>query len=184
MSWRWLPFAMFAIAGVALPFACNRPHNAASHRATASACPSNRPPGSASCLNNRFCDADTQCEAGTNGRCNTLPQIVGMCSDRCTYDECFTDDDCGSGRACLCGVDPLWSASVGNSCVYAECRIDADCADGYQCSLSFAPACGTSPGYACHTSQDTCVDSTDCPSGYPCAFDGTKWACSTCGPDA
>jgi len=177
-------FALVGGAAVVLPFAC-KPRTPANHRALATACPTNRIVNEPLCLGpggpSGTCDADVECDAGTNGRCTLHPEIVG-CLIACTYDQCFTDTDCGPGKACLCGVDPAWSTAEGNVCVHAGCRTDSDCSNGLTCSLSYQAACGAQPAYACHTSQDDCADSSDCSLGA-CMFDGKKWTCTYCGND-
>jgi len=150
-----------------------------------------RPPGST--LGGGFggtsCHADSDCDAGADGRCNSVPRWPLTPAIECTYDRCFTDDDCSPGFACLCWTDYGGDAIRGNQCISAGCRVDADCGEGFQCSLSLAPACGAAR-YACHTSQDECVETSDCaqPNGangsVTCAYNGSRWACVSCGPDS
>jgi hypothetical protein len=153
------------------------------HRASASACPTTRPPGQPGPASpSDMCATDADCTKGTNGRCagNIITPNV------CSYDECATDADCGTARVCACRNPASYGA---NTCEHGDCRVDADCGPGSYCSPSGVTAnqaCLSSLGpgsigYFCHTPQDTCVDDADCPQmpdTQICVFDGTKrWTC-------
>ena len=144
------------------------------------------------------CLRDSDCTAGTNGRC-----FLGRraCMTSCEYDTCFNDSDCADNQPCNCRALPEdWSA---NSCVTgSNCRVDADCgACGYcspsqvnvlcfcmtaaLCPPSGGPGvCGDACGHAyfCHTAQDTCFDDSDCTSGGTCNYDWLvqAWSCEWC----
>jgi hypothetical protein len=144
------------------------PHPAILHRETAEVCPHERPPGRRGPATDG-CKADSECTQGKNGRCNGHGGGHAIAVNECDYDACFTDADCGSGSLCLCGTS-------GNWCARALCRTDADCGEGGACSSSEG-------SYACHTADDACVNTDDCPrqSGYSteCAYSAElgHWAC-------
>lgn len=155
------------------------------------------------------CLKDSDCTAGSNGRCTASPGPA--CQTFCTYDDCRDDSDCESGGACLCRTSstapgPNQCAAPGPSC-----RVDADCGKGDFCSPSligtqcicndesFCPkgpsgcsvngvevpcscsgTCGH--GYFCHTSEDKCLDDSDCAPHQTCNFDlaGKRWLCTGC----
>jgi hypothetical protein len=179
------------------------------HRAAGSTCSEQRAPGSVSipdaCYINPIatisCVQDSDCTAGTNGRCVSGGPIA--CHAGCSYDACFSDSDCPSDQLCECRsvafAGANWCIAGGN------CRIDADCSPGSFCSPSLidkiscvcpSPAlcgpdnnpssagiqlCGNScgQGYFCHTPQDSCIDDSDCGSPGSCAYDqlDQRWAC-------
>src|SRR5439155_1737546 len=143
------------------------------HRATAVACPSDRPPGTCAADAGTgvpdaglYCGKDTDCASGTNGRCLPGGRLAGCL---CSYDTCATDADCAQmGGPCECRpstqgiVAPTTTA--GNVCKAGNCRVDADCGSGGYCSPSLG-SCGNYGGvvgYYCHTTRDTCVDDADC----------------------
>ncbi len=154
------------------------------HRATGASCPTTRGPGSApgnSACAPSCCSSDSECDAGTNGRCNLV--AGGFAGSSCSYDECFSDSDCPSGAPCLCRSSP----SDNNACAQVgNCVIDSNCGPGGYCSPP-SPTCDA-VSYHCHTAQDTCINDTDCP-GYDagpgpalaaCAYDvqAQHWACT------
>jgi len=147
------------------------------------------------------CVSDLQCVPQnafqTEGRCGQVIRGAGQGLDscpstceRCTYDTCHADSDCVSTAAsglgiCDCRETPdhgLDNASHANPnyCVYGNnCRVDTDCKTGLPyCSPSADPNCGNFAGYFCHTSDDECVDNSDCSSGV-CAWMATAkhWLC-------
>ena len=155
------------------------------HRPTAAACTGDRPAGGCTFgspdLGGANCNADSNCAFAPSGRC-TSTRVGCMC----TYDDCSTDADCAAGTLCSCR-GTLGDRPAGtNRCVTSNCRVDADCgANGY-CSPSLDPSCGTYIGVSewfCHTSQDTCINDSDCPStGGVTPFCGYKpeighWSC-------
>ena len=188
-------------------------HTPMNHRAASSTCPAQRGPGSvsvdSSCYSNSIanisCVRDSDCTAGTNGRCDSGGPIA--CQAGCSYDTCFSDADCPSNQPCECRQTD--SDSAVNTCeTGGNCRIDADCGQGGYCSPSqvnnfcFCPSpalcgpddgycspgpcsCGDScgHGYFCHTPTDTCVDDSDC-GGGTCNFDtvANRWSCAVCWP--
>jgi len=80
----------------------------------------------------------------------------------CSYDTCTQDTDCQTGQTCACHGSPY--NDFGNTCVTGNCRTDADCGVGNYCSPT-APAggwCGEVASYYCHTSNDLCVNDSDC----------------------
>jgi hypothetical protein len=133
-----------------------------------------------------MCNADSQCTAGTNGRC------VGNGHDgcSCSYDTCSTDADCPSGQLCDCRDLWHYGSNGPNSCLPSNCRVDADCGPGGYCSPSLDSGCGLYlgvTGWFCHTAHDTCVNDSECAGldggfGAPfCAYhpEAGHWACST-----
>jgi hypothetical protein len=68
------------------------------HRAVATACPSQRGPGICIACTGR-CATDSQCNSGTNGRCDTGGKFA---LSSCSYDECVGDSACPSGTPCVC----------------------------------------------------------------------------------
>jgi hypothetical protein len=164
------------------------------HRPTPVACSTTRGPGmtsDAGAFDASFpgqCDTDSQCTAGTNGRCLKLGDVSG---GTCTYDACATDSQCGTGKVCVCGTSAGSDGRTANQCVVSNCEVDSDCGpDGY-CSPTESMGCGASGvvGYFCHTAADECTNDGDCagattdggprPGGGYCAWDGTssKWTC-------
>jgi hypothetical protein len=148
------------------------------HRATATACPTDRPPGHVEPASTGACAKDADCTTGKNGRC-----WGGLVPNTCTYDECTADADCPSA-VCDCRND----AHLGqpNVCFKGNCRTDADCKGDY-CSPSAVHVgfdCIGVPigswGYFCHTATDECVDDADCgAAGKQCIFDVevVHWKC-------
>lgn len=147
-------------------------HAPDAHRATATPCPSERPPTVCAHAeagtpppNGGECNVDSDCTAGRNGRCNVAAPFSGICSF-CSYDQCFSDTDCPGETLCECRTG-YYEA---NTCRVASCHVDADCGERGYCSNSVVPLCPSggapptfSEGYFCHTSQDTCFDDDDCP---------------------
>jgi hypothetical protein len=148
----------------------------------------------------RLCDSDTDCTAGTNGRCNLEAAPFSTCATNCSYDACQSDSDCPDNQPCDCRGAATSAAA--NSCLTGgNCRVDSDCGPGGFCSPSqvdnfcFCPspalcaadaglscfadgvatscACGDSCGhsYYCHTHDDTCVDDADCTGDGTCNYD-------------
>ena len=120
-------------------------------RPTATACsrPMPRPVGNASSDGGAGatidCTLDSECTAGTGGRCSELRSTVWFGSKslgtRCTYDACTTDDECGSG---VCGCDLGFAGQ--NVCLpQGNCRVDSECPQGQVCSFS-SPFVLNSPG--------------------------------------
>lgn len=154
-----------------------------SHRAAGAVCPQPRGPGAldTSCAYEAGapggCRSDADCTAGKNGRCLPTPGV--SCAPQCSYDTCFADGDCG-GTPCQCRASP--SDSAANVCLPGNCTLDSDCGQGGFCSPSgLSDACGL--GYYCHTPNDSCTSSSDCPSSEGCNFDShvLAWSCSaTC----
>jgi hypothetical protein len=174
------------------------------HRVSASACTAQRGAGTTiagQCVGGALvtCTQDSDCTAGTNGRC--LESAGPACDLYCSYDACSTDADCASNEVCDCRASP--SSSDPNVCVPADCHTDAECGSSGFCSPSLArgwcacaaaalcgPSDGTcSPGpcecgdscrhaYTCHAADDSCVDDSDC-NGAPCAYDelAHRWTC-------
>lgn len=165
-----------------------------SHRAQASACSAARAPGdSFSPRAGDECTSDSQCTAGSNGRC-----LFYSGNGHCSYDTCTSDADCAEGSACECRPD---GSNVPNFCIPSNCRVDADCGETGYCSRSGVPGAlpawrgeGTGftsifkEGYFCHTESDCCSSAADCEAwdeSHPgaCMF-GTyssksRWWCGT-----
>lgn len=132
------------------------------------------------------CVTSADCADSPNGHCFCVPAYVppedgapntlnGKTS--CSYDRCFADTDCPPLVPCGCG-DPLIPGTP-NACMSASnCAVDADCPSPGFCSPS-------GPGYFCHTPNDTCIDSADCPPAATpqvvsaCVFDADAgvWGC-------
>ncbi len=143
------------------------------------ACPTDRPPGSAGPDAGK-CSKDADCTEGKNGRC-----YGGLLPNACSYDECVTDTDCGTA---VCDCRNTGKIGQPNVCFKGNCRTDTDC-KGQFCSPSATtvtynctgPVLG-SFGYFCHTAQDECVDNEDCASvsfNAQCVFDPdvVHWKC-------
>ena len=126
------------------------------------------------------CTTDSQCTAGTNGRCNESNGGALFCS--CAYDACQHDTDCPTNELCVCHGS-AFATGDGNTCMPGNCRVDSDCgANGY-CSPDHGAGggCGSVTGYYCHTTSDQCVNDSDC-SGQGqdvCAWSDTakRWEC-------
>jgi hypothetical protein len=141
-----------------------------------------------------WCSNDSDCAAGTDGRCTLFPgpSVAEPWPHTCvcTVDTCASDTDCPSAQACACrGV---LSPGSGNECVTSNCRVDSDCGQGGYCSLSgYCSALfsqGPNPkdfvnGYYCHTAGDLCIDDSDCTGQGSCLYSmsDSRWECgSTC----
>lgn len=126
------------------------------------------------------CTMDSQCTAGTDGRCVMLGGPVVSC--QCTYDACMHDGDCATGSTCVCHGSP-YVGGEGNTCVAGNCRVDADCGPSGYCSPAYdTMSCGGLLGYFCHTAGDQCVDDADCQDAGTydyCTYSQTasRWQC-------
>jgi hypothetical protein len=196
------------------------------HRAGGATCPADRAAGTTTSTlcgpdggstlvavpGPRLCGSDTDCTAGTNGRCNLEAAPFTTCATNCSYDACHSDSDCPDNRPCDCRSSGTSPAS--NACLTGgNCRVDSDCGAGGYCSPSqvdnfcFCPspalcpadaglscpadgvpvscACGDSCGHSfyCHTQDDTCLDDADCADGT-CNYDTVNlhWSCAVCWP--
>lgn len=185
------------------------------HRPAGSVCPMQRGPGfpcscaseDASSCTCGACTSDSDCTAGTNGRCETGGPIAYW---TCSYDECFQDSDCEAGVPCECRPSNVSSAA--NECLRgSNCAVDLDCGPGGYCSPSALELCGClstalcgdsggcyaggqevpcacgdacGHGYFCHTPRDTCVNDSDCPPGRSCYYNRLeqRWDCEFCLP--
>ena len=151
------------------------------------------------------CGQDSDCTAGTNGRCGEEGPAAYLI---CSYDQCFADSDCEGGVPCTC----RGTAARPNLCqTGSNCTVDADCGPGGYCSPSLVNnACfcdSTQPcsdaggcsrvngisvpcecgdtcahGYFCHTRCDACVDDSDCGGPATCNYDAVdqRWECNYC----
>ena len=155
------------------------PHN---HRADSNACQGAPAPGNCSFGMGppNACQHDTECTAGSNGRCVLEGGGIAFC--QCSYDTCTSDSQCTMGGPCACHGSAFLTG--GNACVPGNCHVDADCGAGGYCSPSQGEAsCGGLGGYYCHTPNDTCVDDSDCPGGttgpQQCIHRATtgRWEC-------
>jgi hypothetical protein len=155
----------------------------ANHRSSDAECSTPAPAGNCSIVGNLpvGCHSDSDCTAGTNGRCNNGHGGPAGCL--CNYDTCSVDTDCPSSQTCACHGS-AYTDGDGNVCVPGNCRVDADCgAQGY-CSPSVSvTSCGLLAGYYCHTAEDVCVIDADCASqpGAMCMYSTTEsqWECQT-----
>lgn len=158
--------------------ACGSVSNAripANHRAEeGSACPNDRAPAGipASCAPDSGvtprgdCQQDSDCNAGTNGRC---VQLRG-CYMACSYDECFHDSDCAGNVPCQCRGSA--SSTAANIClVNSNCRVDNDCGPGGYCSPSQLDGCIRMCNVPCG-SESHCYEGT---TEVPC------WCGQSCG---
>ncbi len=152
------------------------------HRAVASECSSDRPPGrndgpDAGSSPHNDCTNDSDCTSGRNGRC--VLSTTGMIpSWLCDYDECVSDRDCGPDQICVCGGAGL-PTRLPHACVQSTCRVDADCGPGGFCS----PQAGCfvrQRTYHCHSPSDVCTISADCGARSSCSADstGSTWMCT------
>lgn len=146
------------------------------HRTSDAQCTTTPPAGNCSFGPGLACSTDSDCTAGTNGRCNM--NLGGAAFCRCTYDTCAHDTDCATGSTCACHGAEFHAD--GNECIPGNCRTDADCgADGF-CSPTIG-GCGGLAGYYCHTPSDLCLDDGDCTGSTPqaCEFVTTssRWEC-------
>jgi hypothetical protein len=153
------------------------------HRAMASECTAERPPGSIGAgPDEGACKMDSECMSGDNGRC---VQDIGQPTE-CSYDECALDADCGGSSVCECRNPANHNA---NGCFHGNCVVDADCGPGGYCSpsaVTLSPFCTEgvpigSVGYFCHTKEDECIDDADCgdQGAFACFFNVDKlhYAC-------
>ena len=166
--------------------ACSPTRPATQHRADDTQCQAPRGPGNCSAPSSLVdggaqfqCGTDSDCTAGTNGRCGNGGGPAGCW---CSYDECATDSDCPAGKTCACHGSP-YTYGAGNVCVPGNCRVDSDCGSGGSCSPSAQTLCGDAGsyclGYYCHTPSDECVNDADCASGLTCVYSATAahWTC-------
>jgi len=138
------------------------------HRPAGSICPSARGAGmicdDGSTISANPCAVDSDCAAGTNGRCFSPNGPGGLhCTPTfCSYDGCQSDADCPAKVPCECRASAQDSSP--NSCVTGgNCATDSDCGPGGTCSPgAFMDFCAV-PVYFCHTAGDTCIDDSDCP---------------------
>ena len=128
------------------PTGCSSKNDAripVNHRPVGLMCPQQRGPGISEvgpgCVANASlasligCTRDSDCTAGTNGRC--LQAGGPACNYHCSYDDCSSDSDCSAHAPCACRTSS--SDTGANSCATASnCRIDADCGPGGSCSAS------------------------------------------------
>jgi hypothetical protein len=127
-----------------------------------------------------MCSNDSQCTAGTNGRCNESNGGALFCS--CAYDTCQHDTDCPAGQLCVCHGSEF-ATGDGNTCMPGNCRVDSDCGPAGYCSPNHGVGggCGNVTGYYCHTASDQCVNDSDCTGqGLDvCAWSETdaRWEC-------
>jgi hypothetical protein len=156
--------------------------------------------GTRACTASDACKQDSDCTAGTNGRCNTEPSPVAGAPLVCSYDACSTDSDCG-GAPCDCR--PSGASGSANTCVAkGGCALDSDCGPGGSCSpslvdlgpcdcSSFAlcPDAGAGTPTGCSESVDggpfvpvPCLCSTGGVCGEPAYFCHT--ACDECHNDS
>jgi hypothetical protein len=157
------------------------------HRAAGSACPSQRGSTMSPCVNEAgvnppgMCSKDTDCTAGTNGRCESNGPAI--CLTRCSYDTCSSDSDCPPHVPCDCRASSTDPSP--NSCITgSNCRVDSDCGASGYCSPSTTSLCDLA-GYFCHTAGDQCGNDTDCGTSDACAFNAQdqKWECTQqCSP--
>lgn len=160
------------------------------HRAAPVECVGSRPPSVAPSPGidtsiGIYCQYDSDCAAGLDGRCSQN----GPNQWQCSYNQCHSDADCtkaspsGGGASSVCGC----GLGLGNSngCIRpGNCLVDAECKGSF-CSPTFG-GCGHVGviGYYCHTSADECVDDGDCSSSSGQAFcvyspAAGRWSCAT-----
>lgn len=187
-----LALALGGVAFMALRLTAPKPTSPTVHRAVAVKCgPSIRTGERDPTL--KGCVSDAECQKGANGRCERHMFAHAQFANRCIYDECSADDDCtkqdqdplstrlGAGP-CVCG-----EKGKANVCMSGNCRTDADCGSRF-CSPSRDFNCGYegTPGYYCHTSDDQCLNDSDCTTDASgpeaqCRYDpeAKRWACSS-----
>lgn len=171
-----LPDGAIADGGGTDGGACTLPV-AEQHRASASACPMDRPMTTPDPTAMGDCATDADCTEGVNGRCVSHRGYAF-----CSYDTCFADDACEG--PCLCRGEGGGVGSGGaNRCVSGNCQTDADCGPGNFCSptLGDCGLYGGTVGYYCHTCDDECTNDSECTemgAGY-CAYSPTvaHWIC-------
>ena len=151
------------------------------HRADNSQCLT--APGPGTCAANgipgQMCAMDSQCTAGTNGRCENFGGGPAGCF--CSYDTCTQDSTCTMGGPCARHGSAYLNG--GNTCTAGNCHVDSDCGTGGYCSpsQSSSQGCGGLAGYYCHTPNDTCTDDSDCGANFTmaCMYNTTlgRWQC-------
>ncbi len=156
-------------------------HPPQNHRPSAQACStvrSSEVPDGGVTGTSGGCTTDDDCDAGDLGRC-----VLVTAADlwTCSYDTCTSDADCGDAGVCECANATVTGSP--NTCLTTgNCQVDSDCGPGGYCSPDIggcAPYVGTL-GYFCHTSDDECLDTSDCSSIYLyCAYMPTlnRWTC-------
>ncbi|HEY3452040.1 MAG TPA: hypothetical protein VGK67_37115 [Myxococcales bacterium] len=120
------------------------------------------------------CAQDSDCTAGTNGRCgrNIPPPVL-----ECTYDECFRDSDCAGAGPCQCRRAS--SSSAPNRCIRgAECTLDSDCGPGGFCSPSVLDVlCACFSAQLCPDAGSQCYVGSPDAEGTP---PGPGWTAVPC----
>jgi hypothetical protein len=156
------------------------------HRPAEIVCAPSSSTGSSACASTGggppgACKKDSDCTAGTNGKCEIAAGGIFSCA--CVYDTCSKDSECSTGGPCACAGSP-YQISANGCAPSGNCKVDADCGASGYCSPSGGAGCaGSIAGYYCHTTADECVDDADCKgtSGPTiCTYDKTKkhWACT------
>ena len=165
-------------ASIALTVSCSGSGNEKatrapiSHRASGSVCPKGRGAGvsvdGGACSQSAPCAQDSDCTAGTNGRC--LQAGGPACNYYCSYDDCAQDSDCTGNVPCPCRSSSSNTAS--NACATgSNCRVDADCGPGGFCSPSLVGSpcqciseifCQADSGSSCSVTENGVTKSTAC----------------------
>lgn len=102
------------------------------------------------------CLTDDACTGLNHGYCKHDPGYPGLCKAGCA-----SDSDCGASEICACnGVNP-------GRCIKASCVTDADCGSDSLCALS-PITCGSEPALECTSTEDQCISSADCETGWLC----------------
>jgi hypothetical protein len=134
----------------------------------------------------KFCQQDSDCVDGSNGRCEYTSELYAQATCDCVY-LCESDADCAAGHVCL----PTSLADVSQKrpvCVRAGCERGDECASG-ECGILVAEdSCGKIYSWVgCRTESDECRARIHCHESsdiecFPHEVDG-EWKCQWYGCD-
>ncbi|MBO7332722.1 MAG: hypothetical protein J6U64_03550, partial [Alphaproteobacteria bacterium] len=123
------------------------------------------------CLQDSNCPGTQQCNTTTNVCCDTTtPYWNGTACVECTTnDNCPGTQQCNTTTNACCGAStPYWNATT-QTCV--ECTTDDNCPGAQQCQTTGNNANACCPASAPiwnGTNCVTCVNDTDCGTGFAC----------------
>lgn len=125
-----------------------------------------------------FCEKDSDCTDGPNGRCIHEDSWGNLATTACLCEyACAADAECAAGEVCVC--KDVIAPGKHSACMTAGCAKSGDCPTG-ECGLStFFDGCDTIVDLACRAPADACRLDGDCaPNFSTCAATGDHvWSC-------